>query len=584
MCATTTAWLDAARRLEAALGPPETAKHALSFARAVELDEREEAPSAAVAVLREAGFVEQLIPATLGGQLRRFDDLMALVRVVSRRDLTVAIAYGSTLLSALPVWIWGTDVQKQRLAALLRDGALGAFAITEDRAGSDLLAGEVVAEPSGDGFTVRGEKWLIGNGSRSRYVTLLCRSQPFFSLLFLPKDDLPSSRVRHLERVRTLGLRGHDVSGLSFDDCPVPRAALLGPAGKGLECTLATFQFTRTLIGAMCLGAGDSALRIALRWAHDRRLYGAPILDLPPIAELLTGAFLDLLVCEAVTLAASRGLTTAPGRMSLWSAITKYVVPTMIEQVVRDTSVVLSARFYLRQGIADGMFQKIYRDLPIAAIFEGTTLIQLSAIAGQLGALAAQREHAPTPRGTGSPFMQRLFSLEEPAPEWTPSGADLRMTSGGMDEVVQHWPLAVAALEAARAHVPDPAACHPRLAASLTRWMTELERVSAESAAWAPVSREDASSRGFDLARRYARLFAAAACFQMWLYNREHLEPDWADPAWVTTCLERLEGIPATPHDPARDAARHLMLRCLEQRRMFSLCPIAVASADQEKP
>src|SRR5262249_8044981 len=224
----------------------------------------------------------------------------------------------------------------------------------------------------------------------------------------------------------------HDMGGIAFEDCRLPASALLVPPGRGMEMALTTLHYTRTMIGGMALGAADTALRLALGWGRDRRLYGEPILPIPAVRALLLGAFLDVLVAECVVTVAARALTLAPRRMPLWAAVTKYLVPNLCEGVVRDAAAVLSARSYLREGVAGGIFQKIARDVAITSIFEGTQLVQLSLIASQLGQLSRTAR-----RDAEAVDLDRLCDLGTPAPAWDPSTTRLQIGDPGGDELVE---------------------------------------------------------------------------------------------------------------------------------------------------
>src|SRR5207247_4158060 len=246
----------------------------------------------------------------MGGRLTSFDELLALVRVVSRRDLVLTTGLGSTMLAAVPVWAWGGDDQRRQVADLLLGaGAFGTFAVSERDAGSDFNATTTRAEAAEGGYRLRGEKWLIGNAARCAFVVALARTRPSLSLFFLRPDRLPAGSCRRLPRIRTLGLRGHDLGGMAFDDCPLPGSALIEPAGRGMEMALTTLQFTRTMIGGMALGAADTALRLAVGWARARRLDGQPILAIPAVRALLLGAFLDILTGGCLAGVPARALT-----------------------------------------------------------------------------------------------------------------------------------------------------------------------------------------------------------------------------------------------------------------------------------
>lgn len=540
--------------LEQALGDPCSPGARVPFATLMEQDEREEAPLGAFETLRAWGVHAHLVPEVLGGRLSSFEDLLALVRVVSRRDLVLTTGLGSTMLAAIPVWAWGNDDQRRQVAdLLLGSGAFGCFAVSERDAGSDLQATTTRANMVDGGFRLRGEKWLVGNASRASFVVTLARTGSSLSLLFVRPDRLPAAACRRLPRIRTLGLRGHDMGGIAFEDCRLPASALLEPAGRGMEMALTTLQYTRTMIGGMALGAADTALRLALGWGRDRRLYGGPILTIPAVRGLLLGAFLDLLIAECVVTVAARALTLAPRRMALWAAVTKYLVPNLCEGIVRDAAAVLSARSYLREGIAGGIFQKIARDVAVASIFEGTQLVQLSLIASQLGGLrrSGRRDVEPVD-------LDRLCDLSTPAPAWDPSATRLRVGDPGGDELVERWfgPAGRRAQEAG---------LRSRASAALRT----LERLTT-----AP------GLADYTQAGRHCLLHAAACCLQVWLTNRDRLDPAAAAGEWPALCLERLAAgsLWAPPSADLEGPVFEWMLAQLERGQLFSIAPFELAA------
>jgi len=344
-----------------------------------------------------------------------------------------------------------------------------------------------------------------------------------------------------------------------IEDCLLPASALIEPAGRGMEMALTTLQFTRTMIGGMALGAADTALRLALGWAGARRLYGEPILAIPAVRALLLGAFLDILIGECLAMVTARALTLAPRRTSLWAAVTKYLVPNLCERVARDASVVLSARSYLREGIAGGVFQKVARDVAITSIFEGTQLVQLSLIASQLGQLvrAGRRGDAPVD-------LDRLCDLASPAPAWDPPSTGLRIGDPGGDELVERWFRPESRAEDLEAGPRASSALR-----SLRDQATALRTGLAESAGPADLS----------LAHRYCVLHAAACCLQVWRCNRERMAPEAAGGEWLALCLERLAcGSDAAP--AGGDLAEPVgawMLRQLDEGELFSIVPFELA-------
>src|SRR5215207_8495396 len=132
-----------AEELERYLGDPLDPERAFCFRRSVELDEAEEYPEEATRLLEEWGMSQYFIPEESGGKLRSYEEVLMLLRVVSRRDLTTAIGYGKTYLGAVAVWVGGTPQQRRRLARIISNGEQVALGLTERAHGSDLLSAEV---------------------------------------------------------------------------------------------------------------------------------------------------------------------------------------------------------------------------------------------------------------------------------------------------------------------------------------------------------------------------------------------------------------------------------------------------------
>jgi hypothetical protein len=327
-----------------------------------------------------------------------------------------------------------------------------------------------------------------------------------------------------------------------------------------MEMALTTLQFTRTMVAGMALGAADTALRLALGWSRERRLYGQPIFAIPAIRGLLQGSFLDILIGECLAMVTARALTLAPRRTSLWAAVTKYLVPSLAERVARDAAVVLGARSYLREGIADGVFQKVARDVAITSIFEGTQLVQLSLIASQLGQLerAGRRQGVPVD-------LDRLCDLASPIPAWDPPSTALRIADPGGDELVDRW-----------FRWPE---CRPDDPKVGPRAVSALQSLRDQATALWTALAESAGPADLSLAHRYCVLHAAACCLEIWRCNGEWLGPEAAGGEWLALCLERLAsgGGPAPAGGDLADPICGWMQRQLDEGELFSIVPFELA-------
>jgi alkylation response protein AidB-like acyl-CoA dehydrogenase len=535
-----------AELFEQALGDPVEATGPLSFRHAVEIDEREAFPLEACGILDEQGVQDYYVPTQFGGNLHYFDEIFTLLRIVARRDLSVAIAHSKTFLGAAPIWIAGSSEQRQNLACRIQNREPIALALTEEAHGSDLAASECTARKIHDQYFLTGSKWLVNNATRGTTLCLLGRTRsgggPLgTSLFYVEKEKLDTRSFFHLPKIKTHGIRGIDISGIQFENAVLPAEALVGKEHHGLEYLFKTFQITRPLCSALSLGAADTALRLALRFALERRIYNNTVFALPTASYELTRGFTDILICECLALFAARALQVLPEQMSLWSAITKYFVPTLLEETVRNCATILGARYYLREHYCYGIFQKIVRDIAIVGLFDGSSHVNLNIIAGQLGQLTQYGKAAEgvPPAAEVLANLEQVCTLRRTMPDFDPG--KLLMTNRGRDELQRGLLLAEEQLDAQLegAGVPRTVATDLRLL--IQRFAHErrnLERVVRGLV----LKQEDmrVSVKGFALSKTYCILHAAAACYYIWLFNRSSLNDAFASGEWLVLCLSRL--------------------------------------------
>ena len=353
-----------AQDLERFLGDPSDPSRPFSFARSFAHDEAETLPYEAFALLTKWGLQQFYIPQALGGRLSSFEQVGSLMRTVARRDMTVAWSHGlNTLFGAIHPWLWGSADQQARVAQAIAKGSCVAIGYAERDHGNDLMEIELSAEPTNPGYRLTGEKWAISNATRSDMLTLFVRTWPQggprgFSLLLVDKRELDPATYEPIPRLKTLGVRGSDVSGIRFKGAALGATALIGAEGGALEQTLKGFQVTRSLASPLLLGTGDTALRSTLSFAVDRSPNGTMVVRLPYHRDLLAGAFADLLACECLGRVALRALHTLTAQTTITAAVAKYFVPTTIGAALRALSVVLGAGHYLRAPRRNRHFPK----------------------------------------------------------------------------------------------------------------------------------------------------------------------------------------------------------------------------------
>jgi alkylation response protein AidB-like acyl-CoA dehydrogenase len=559
--------------LNAAFGDPGDPANPVGNAAVLAADEAGELLGAGERLLDEFGLNAEFVPVAHGGRLERVDTLARVLREVFRRDVALGLGYGVTsFMAAVNVWTGGDKQQQTRLAEMLLSGGRVSVAYHELAHGNDFLRNEFEGRVQPDGsFLLHGTKQVINNAARAQAWLLFSRTDPApgprsHSVLMVERDQVAPERLRVLPRYGTVGVRGCLLSGLEFDQVPVPEQALVGELGHGADLALRSFQLTRSALPGMALGAADTALRTVVSFAGGRHLYQRTVAEIPEARATLGGAFLDLLISDCLCLAGTRSVHLLPDEASVYASAVKYLVPMLLQSAVHDLSIVLGARFYLRDG-EFGIFQKHLRDLPVLAL-------------GHAGAAACQATIIPQlPR-----LARRSWFQAEPAPDALfeprtdlPEIAFERLDLAGTGDSLS------ASLVTAADALPDGSA-HEAAVRALTRQLTdELRWIRDESLALAPVDRTAlASPASFALADRYAVVLAGAAVLGVWRRAQAHGDdPFLADPAWAAAALDRLvrrlgHRTAALPADCAGRVQEELLRRHAE-RRSFDLYDIPLA-------
>jgi alkylation response protein AidB-like acyl-CoA dehydrogenase len=576
----------AAEALEQYLGDPLNPQNVFSFKSSVELDEAEKYPEESCRLLFQWGVPHYYVPVEHGGKLKSFEELLFLTRVISRRDLTAAIAMGQIFLGAVHVWIDGSTAQQRTVAEIIKGNKQMAFALTEKAHGSDVLATDCHGIKVKDGYLLSGEKWLINNGTRAAALTVFARtstpdSPGEFSLLLIIKRLLDDSSYSHLRRVRTHGIRGADISGIRFHECLVPHDALIGAAGGGLETALKGLMITRTLCTGFSLGALDTALRLTTQFSLERKLYGGVAYDIPHVRSVLISCFLDLLACECLAVSVARGIHSTPGQLSVWAAVAKYLVPTIVEEAIRNLAVILGARYYLREEFAWGTFQKIVRDNAVVSLFDGNTVINLNVISGQLRSLANFRRQPPLDsRSESENCLRDVFSLEEPLPGFDPP--KLRLSNQGRNDVIQGLDITLKVLDGLSAGSEVDLEALDAMKSSVRRLIDEINTLYALISVYsdANVGASAQSLEMTEFSRRYCLLHGAAACIHMWTYNRSVMTEFFLKGEWLLVWLEKnvfSSADTSTPLATYLDNAGQELLQLQNRDQLFSILQFQLA-------
>lgn len=516
-------------RLDALLGDPDDQDNPYGFASFLAADERGDLHQAGERLLDAYGLGAEFVPQRLGGRLARADDLGRLLRPLFRRDGALALGHGaSNLVGSVNVWSDGSPQQQAWLADVLcRNGRIAA-AYTDMSTGNDVSRTAFRAEIRRNELILNGRKEIINNLARAEAVTVLARTSGApgsrsHSMLLVDPATAPRDQIRFLPRFRTSGVRAMYLGGLEFRDCALPVTSLTGTPGEAMETILRAFQVTRAVLPSAAVGMVEQQLRTVMDFAAGRCLYRRTVADLPHARSVLAGAFLDVLVADAMSTTVCRALHLLPRQTSVYAAAVKFLVPLLFRDTVDALSVVLGARSFLREG-PYGVFQKHARDLPVASLVHAGGTVCQATVIPQLPRLARNG----WPADESAPA--EVFRLAGPLPEL--DFDRLGVTAGRTDPVLSTLPEAAARLRG-----------EPVLGALCAQLARELERVGEECTALAPRDRTPlAGPVSFELAERYALLLAAACCVGVWLGNPEQPSAFLREPDWLVGALSRLAG------------------------------------------
>ena len=237
---------------------------------------------------------------------------------VSRASASVGLSYGAhSNLCVNQIRRNGTDAQKRRyLPKLISGEHLGALAMSEPGAGSDVVSMRTRAEKKGDRYVLNGSKMWITNGPGADVLVIYAKTDPNAGprgiTAFLVEKGFPGfSTAQKLDK---LGMRGSDTSELVFRDCEVPEENVLGEVGKGVNVLMSGLDYERVVLAAGPLGIMQACLDVVLPYVHERRQFGQPIGAFQLMQGKLADMYVTMNACKAyvyaVAKACDRGETT----------------------------------------------------------------------------------------------------------------------------------------------------------------------------------------------------------------------------------------------------------------------------------
>jgi alkylation response protein AidB-like acyl-CoA dehydrogenase len=349
-----------------------------------EMDEHAKMSRELVDKLFELGIMGIEVPESHAGAGATFFHAVLAVESLSRVDPSVGVLVDvQNTLVINAILRWGTEQIKHRYLPKLASSTIGAYCLSEAGSGSDAFALTTRAVERGDAFAITGRKLWITNANEADLFLVFATVNPEAGYrgitAFLVDRATPGFTVGKKED--KMGIRASSTCELLFEDCVVPKSAVLGEVGKGYKVAIETLNEGRIGIGAQMVGLAQGALDHTVRYVKDRKQFGKPISDFQGVQFELARMAIDVETARLLVYNAAR-LRDAGLSFLQEAAMCKIVSSEAAERVTS-----MAVNLYGGYGfVKDYPVEKLYRDAKIGQIYEGTSNMQLQTIAkGLLG-------------------------------------------------------------------------------------------------------------------------------------------------------------------------------------------------------
>jgi len=337
-------------------------------------------PSEQLKEMGALGFLGMLTPESWGGS-----ETGMIAHALALEEIAAGDGAISTIMSVhngvgqKPILDFGSDALKERFLKPLAQGEmLGAFALTEPQAGSDASAIRATAKRDGNHFVLNGTKQFITSGKHADLVVVFAVTDPDAGKkgisAFVVPTDTDGYEVTGVEK--KMGQRSSDTAQITFNDCRLTPDLLLGQEGQGYGIALSNLEGGRVGIAAQSVGMARAALEVAVDYAKERISFGKPIMEHQAVGHRLADMATEIEAARLMYLNAARLRET--GQPCLKEAsMAKLFASEMAERVCSGAIQTLGGYGY----VEDFPIERIYRDVRVCQIYEGTSDVQRMVIA-----------------------------------------------------------------------------------------------------------------------------------------------------------------------------------------------------------
>ncbi len=346
-------------------------------------DKNKTFPAAEIKQMGELGLLGMTMPEKWGGS-----DVGYVSFALALEEIAAGDGACSTILSVHnsvgcgPVKSHGSEYLKEKYLKPMAAGELlSCFCLTEPHAGSDASALKTRAVKEGDEYVLNGSKQFITSGKHAQVAIVFAVTDPAagkrgISAFLVPTEN-PGYKVSSLED--KMGQNASDTASIFFDDCRIPASHLIGKEGEGYKIALSNLESGRIGIAAQCVGMARAAYEAALDYAKERKSFDKDLIEHQAVSFRLVDMATQIEASRLLVMNAAALIDA--GKPALKEAcMAKLFASEAAEKVCSDAIQVLGGYGYVK----DYPVERIYRDVRVAQIYEGTSDIQKIIIARQI--------------------------------------------------------------------------------------------------------------------------------------------------------------------------------------------------------
>ena len=341
--------------------------------------EEDEVPAEIVREMREMGLFGLSIPEEYGGLGLTMGEEVRVALEFGRTTPAFRSVFGTNVgIGSQGLVMAGSDEQKGEWLPRIASGEIvTSFALTEPGAGSDSASVQTRAVRDGDVYKLSGSKRFITNADKASLFTVMARTGGEGARgvsAFLVPADLPGVSIGKPEK--KMGQQGAHVCDVNFDEAPVPAANRLGEEGEGFKIAMRVLDRGRLHIAAVCVGVAERLIADAVAYASERRQFGKALADFQLVQGMIADSKTEALAARALVLDTA-AKKDAGDPIVLECAAAKYFASEMVGRVADRAVQIFGGAGY----IADYGIERLYRDVRLFRIYEGTSQIQQLVIA-----------------------------------------------------------------------------------------------------------------------------------------------------------------------------------------------------------